>query len=766
MKEQNTNSALQVRPVDSGAQDILPAGRADDYYTDTGRKQGASGINWRHIIAFLVRRRKLIISIFALVILATVVLTATARKVYRAEAQLLVKAEGRNSMGRLAESLPAITSMLQFTETDSQETQVQILKSSSIQKLAVKRLTEQQQDALKKFRSTSVTPIRGTEVIQIAISSPSADASVAMVNAICQTFLEQGQEDNSQLYKGTAQYVERQLKDVEKNLTQVSQKLMRFKQTHNIVDLGIEGQKRIEQLSLITAQLQQAQTEKQAGDAQVARLQSNLRSLAPMVESSSTSVASPVVQQLKQQLTQYEVQRLSLLQEFTPQSPEYKALEEQISALKKRLNQEAATVVGTTSRSSNPVYEQVLRDISTAQAQAWANESRSGALTREVARLQTSLKQLPARQYELGQLEMRERTLQAVYQSLADKYETLRISEQAPFTNAKVLSGAERATQVSPRWTRNLPLGFVVGLLLAVGIAALLEFWDDRIYSEEDVQDATGLPVLAQVPMVKAEDGEVRTRILPDQKTSLLLESYRMLRTHISFASISAPIRSIVLTSSQPHEGKSTAAINLATVLALDGKKVILVDCDLRNPSVHRNLDLHNQVGFTSILAGESTLEDSLQDTDVPNLQILSAGPMPPNPPEVLNSGPARTLLETLRDRADILVIDSPPSLIMSDASILAGTADATIFVVSSNEAGKREVARSVESLRISGTRMLGVILNKIDLEMGGYYGYYSYYGYYRRYGYKYEGYGLGNGTSDSSADEEDEKHELKPKAG
>lgn len=200
-----------------------------------------------------------------------------------------------------------------------------------------------------------------------------------------------------------------------------------------------------------------------------------------------------------------------------------------------------------------------------------------------------------------------------------------------------------------------------------------------------------------------------------------------MLRTNIEFSSVDEPIRALVMTSSLPNEGKSSSSVDLAIVMAMDGKQVILVDADLRRPSLHRMFGLSNTVGFTNVVAGTISIEDALQETEVPNLRVLTSGPIPPNPPELLNSKAGRACLERARQMSDFLIIDTPPALVMADARIVASIAGAVLLVISVQEAGGHEIARTSDQLAQSGAHVLGVVLNKLTHENGGYYGYYGY---------------------------------------
>jgi capsular exopolysaccharide synthesis family protein len=214
-----------------------------------------------------------------------------------------------------------------------------------------------------------------------------------------------------------------------------------------------------------------------------------------------------------------------------------------------------------------------------------------------------------------------------------------------------------------------------------------------------------------------------------------------MLRTNLSFSALDKAIRSVAITSSLPGEGKSTSALNLAIVTAISGKEVILVDCDLRRPTLHRLIGVPNKVGFTNLVSGSATLEEVLTETKIPRMRVVTSGPIPPNPPELLSSKAARAALNQIAEHAEMVIIDCPPALAMADAQIVASMSDAVIMVVSGKDAGKHEIARTSDLLFQTGARFLGVILTKITSDFNGY--------------QKYEHYGayLNGGQSDGDGD-------------
>jgi receptor protein-tyrosine kinase len=308
---------------------------------------------------------------------------------------------------------------------------------------------------------------------------------------------------------------------------------------------------------------------------------------------------------------------------------------------------------------------------------------------------------------------------------LNEKYQTLRISEEARQANAKIISSADLPkAPIRPRKAVNMALALVLGLALAVGLAAVVDRMDNRVHTDEDAENATGVPVLAYIPLIRNEAERYLARA--GRRALPLLEGYRMLRTNLLFAAVDEPARMIAITSTEPGEGKTLSAVNLAVALALDNKKVILVDADLRHPTTHRFFDNPRDVGLSNVIAGEQVIESALQETQVPGLQLLAAGALPPNPPELLNSRAAHACFRQLRDLADFVIVDTSPALVMADAHVVTNLVDGIILVVSAGDVVKQQpLSRTADLLRQNGGRLLGIIMNKLQSGSSSYYGHY-----------------------------------------
>jgi capsular exopolysaccharide synthesis family protein len=324
------------------------------------------------------------------------------------------------------------------------------------------------------------------------------------------------------------------------------------------------------------------------------------------------------------------------------------------------------------------------------------------------------------------------------------------MSQEAKVANGSRLFPAEVPDSPTSRFGKMMGSALLIGLLLALALTALVDWLDDGVYGEAEAKMVSKLPILAQIPQVgKAAQKKLTTGADVagnDKQIGHMRESFRMLRTMIALSAANpngyvngsngngnghaalgggstlatletplgtSPIRSVVITSSLPNEGKSVSSANLAITTALSGENVILVDCDLRHPSLHRFFELSNDIGLTSVVGGACSLEEALQDTRIPGLRVLTSGPVTLDPMQIINSAGARRCFEQLTEVADFVVVDTPPALVYAEAQVVAAMTDAMLLVISSQDAKKREVTRTRDLLEQTGMIPIGAILNK-----------------------------------------------------
>jgi capsular exopolysaccharide synthesis family protein len=316
--------------------------------------------------------------------------------------------------------------------------------------------------------------------------------------------------------------------------------------------------------------------------------------------------------------------------------------------------------------------------------------------------------------------------------ALVTRLQTLEASQQSlpgpdliRSSTGELLDKARAAPDpVRPKIVTNLAVGTAVGLLLAVGLALLTETLADRIANPDEIEERLSTSILGQVPSVKeARAGDQPSLVILDDPVSGAAEAYRTIRTNLRFLSLERPLKTIMLTSAVPGEGKTSTAANMAVAFAQAGTRTILLSADLRKPSAHKFFGVPDAVGLVGALNPEVSLEKSLQATGVKNFRIMAAGGLPPNPTEILGSARFTTLLTALSEASDMLIIDAPPALGLADASALASKVDGVLFVVDTHKVNRRELSHAADQIRRAGGRIVGAVMNAVEPEEG--YGYY-----------------------------------------
>ena len=292
----------------------------------------------------------------------------------------------------------------------------------------------------------------------------------------------------------------------------------------------------------------------------------------------------------------------------------------------------------------------------------------------------------------------------------------------------QIISPAEVANApFSPKPLRTGVLAFVLGLMLGVGLAFLRDFLDDAIRSEDQAVRAAGRPALGHIPRWKTDKEHENRLVSLVEPASPVSESYRTLRTNIRFLAVGRSLRSLVVSSAVPREGKTTTAANLSVALARTGTRVLLVGADLRRPTLHDAFGLEAAPGLSDVLAGDVELTDAIADVGVPNLRVLTSGQVPPNPAELLSSPAMAQLMTELEQVADLVIYDGPPVLAVADALELAPRVGGTLLVVDLGTTGRHAVRAASERLHGVGVTLSGIVLNNISADRG-YYGYHHYY--------------------------------------
>jgi capsular exopolysaccharide synthesis family protein len=324
-----------------------------------------------------------------------------------------------------------------------------------------------------------------------------------------------------------------------------------------------------------------------------------------------------------------------------------------------------------------------------------------------------------------------------LYENLLERTKETGVSGEFKGSNVTIVDRAEvPRTPVLPQVRRDLMVAAFGGCLLAFALAFGFEYIDSRIKTPDEVKAYLNIPCLGMVPVVPIKNQHGETPLLNGEATAAFSEAIRAVRTAVLFASADEGSRSIVVTSTGPHEGKTLVASSLAIALAQTGQRTIVLDADMRRPRMHEALGRSQEPGLSNLLVGDATLTDAVRPTTVQNLWILPAGHIPPNPAELLGSKKYDELLAELKRRFDTVVIDAPPVMPVTDAALLAHTAGGVLFVIGAEMTPRQSAAAAIEQLSNANAKFLGAVLNRVHIERHAYY--YSAY-YHKAYGKYYQ---------------------------
>ena len=364
-------------------------------------------------------------------------------------------------------------------------------------------------------------------------------------------------------------------------------------------------------------------------------------------------------------------------------------------------------------------------------------EARMAAITEDINDLEIALNNFgdpsdAERQATQARLQQQLNEAQLRYTEAFNSLIELQRDQARESSNVVLLESAvPNYNPISPRTLLNTILAAILGGMLALGIIILVEYLDVSVKNQDQIQADTGLPTLGAIAKIKVTN-PTENLVTYDHPRDPLSEAYRVLRTNLGFSAIDSDLKSIVITSASPSEGKSTTTANLGVVMAQAGKRVIIIDSDLRRPTQDKFFDLTNSHGLTTALLDNlSHPATHLKNTKIRGLRVLTSGPIPPNPAEILSSQRMGQLIDALTAEADVLLFDTPPVLTVTDAAVLAPQTGGTLFVVQVGETRRDTLAQAVDRIRNNNAQVLGVLLNRIKPSHGSYY----YYQYYSTYG-------------------------------
>jgi succinoglycan biosynthesis transport protein ExoP len=569
----------------------------------------------------------------------------------------------------------------------------------------------------------AVEPVPNTNLVKIGFIHSDPELAQKVANTLAEVFV------NNNLRRATAgsnkaeDILAKEIATLQTTIKQEQEEQFNYAKNHNLpLTADASGNLEATRLATLSGQLLQAENDRKLVQAQLeaAKRESDPFSI-PDVNGSAR------VDKLRDRISALKERRDALMVVYTTEWPEVKKIDAQLKGLEAELAKAPPEIVTSMQRR----YEAAVSRENLLRRSYEEQKGTTTQQTRDQIDLMAISQKLETNKQYLNTLLQRQRELQV---TSGDRSNDVNIATYSRLPK----------TPIGPQRLRNILIAFLLSLGAGIGLAFLLDFLDDTVKTVDDIDRYLHLPALALIPASRDRGrligiggppatGPADTTALAmvHDARSPIAESYRHLRTSLLLSSAGQPPKTILVTSSQPSEGKTTTTINTAFMLAQTGVEVLVMDCDLRRPRLHAHFDAPNTRGLTNWLSGETDIDSLMQTLPAqPNLKFLTSGPVPPNPAELLGSDEMRKLLGILSERFSHIVIDSPPAISFTDASILSTMVDGVVLVVHGGKSSRAVVRRAKQQLLDVGAHIFGVVLNNVKLETQDYYysGYYSSY--------------------------------------
>lgn len=684
-------------------------------------------------------------AVFGLTVALASIYALMQKPLYEAEARLLFKINRAPSLTGLAEDIDEIGSLetLGGNRDNPLDTQAQIVVSDpiieqTIQELDLRDASGNLMEPRGFANRIKVSPIVGTDILKITFRSGNPEQAAAVVNKLTEVYIESNIQSNRAEAAAAREFIVQQLPRTEMAVKLVESALRQFKEDNQVLVLEQETSAAVQIISGLDNEIAKAEAQLADTDAQLQQLQGEIginSSQAIMVASLSQAAGvQEVLSQLQEAQTQLEVERTR----YRDGHPTIANLERRVAALNDLLRERVIQIAGS---DQSAVVLGSLGNLQIGQLQQGLIgdlvrlESQRSGLAQRVETLETTRLNYQERATVLPRLEQTQRELerklnaaQTTYATLLQRLQEIQVAENQNVGNSRVIAPALiPKNSVGPDKKRIVMVGGILGALLAIAVAFALDLVDRAVKTTKEARELFGYTFLGLIPAYgrysrnrlpldsfDALNGRVVVRDLP---RSPIAEAYQMLQANLRYLNSDKQIATIVVTSSVAQEGKSEVAANLAAAMAQVGRRVLLVDADMRRSSQHHIWDLTNTVGLSNVIIDQVSLDDAVREV-MPNLDVLSAGVMPPNPLALLDSKKMANLISTFAYTYDAVIFDTPPVVNIADAAVLGKMADGVLLVVRPGVVDSASAGAAKEFLTQSGQNVLGLVVNGADVRL------------------------------------------------
>jgi polysaccharide biosynthesis transport protein len=701
-------------------------------------------------LAVVFKHMRLIAAVFAVVVSIAMLESYSATPLYKAQARIVIQDERSTAIGTLNSSDPAY-----WQDPEPYfNTQYRILQSRGLARRIIRtipappaaepstmtRVMSLPRQMLNRWRSQpaakpeapardesaiegaaigaflgglEIVPVKGTRLVEIVYTSPSPEYAALAANTVAREYVQQNLDSKLLNTNSTLDWLKAELEKQRTKVEAAERAMANYQEGQNAMSLDNRQNIVIARLNSLNEAVTKAKTARLQKESLYRQL-GKVTADTPGVDSFPVVAQNTTIQDLKQQIARLNSDKASLRERLQEAHPQVQTINTQIEAANARLQSE-----------TNKVLEGIGNDYRASLAE---EQSLSGSLEEQ----KRQAMDLNRKNINYSILEREAEGERNVYNALLQQEKEMRVVSNSRANNVQLMDAAELpGGPYTPNHGRDWLMALVLGLALGIGLAYTVEYLDDTVKIPDDVTRRLKLPLLGLVPAVSGDKVPVLTKPVPHD----FGESFRSLRTSLVFTSGTDGKRMIAVTSTQPLEGKTTTACNLAIALALGGSRVMLIDADMRRPGLHRTMGLQNEIGLSHVLSGQARVREAVQRTSEPNLYVMTAGRTPPNPSELLSSARMQNLLANLQGGPfDWVIIDTPPVLAVTDAVIIAPYVSGLVFVVGSEMTRRAHAERAIETIQSGKPNIIGAVLNRVDLNRNKYY-------YSRYYGYHYKSY-------------------------
>ena len=716
--------------------------------SDTPRGYGVAPIGEPHLLDYgriIYRRRHLALTAFVVVVLATAVYTFTATPIYEGRVQLLIEAD--------------TPKVVNFTEVineaqsrqDYYQTQYRLLQSRSLAKLTIDKLklwhheefggapevkgpgllagvfagvsgwfssaeaaeaaepplpteTEEQQPVINTFLAKlNVAPIRNSRLVDVSYRSTDPKIAAQVANALADSYINQNLDYRFTSTKEATSFLSEQIAEQRKRVEESELALQKYREQNDAVALDDRQDIVVQKLADLNAAVTKAKTERLEKEAQYNQLRS-IQNDPGAVDSFPAILSNTFIQQQKAELATLQRTFASMGEKLGERHPDMIKVRSQIELTQTRLQGEIG------------------KEVQSVRNQYLAVQAQENGLMRALDQQKQEALGMNRKGIEYGVLQRDAESNRQIYDSLLKRANETGVSGELKTSNIRIVDRADvPLSPVRPRRSLNMLLALFAGSLVGLGLVFFFDYLDNRIKTPEEIVQHLGLPSLGLIPVAPKAAGNGGDPMI-DQSEPIFSEAFRALRTNVLFSSAEEGTHTVVVTSTGPGEGKSLVTANLALALAKAGQRVLLIDADLRRPRVHTIFGKKLVPGLSNLMIGASKAAEVVQRGRIQNLWILPAGKIPPNPAELLGSKRFSEFLKSLKDHFDWVLIDSPPVMAVADACVIAHRATGVIFVVSADTTSRHTARQALEQLAQAHARVIGGVLNRVDLKRNPYY--------------------------------------------